>query len=188
MKALITGGAGFVGSHLAEALVRKGHRVRVLDDFSSGRHENHRHLQGDLTVLEGDCADPRAAARAVKGVEVVFHEAAQPSVARSVAEPLASHRANATGTLTLTFSYYMAHLNNSSSADFLRVSIVGTTTSQVFQEVGAANTDAAVWATSPSISLNSFAGQTIRIRIEAADASTASLVEAAIDDVRITQQ
>jgi hypothetical protein len=94
----------------------------------------------------------------------------------------------ATGTLTLTFSYYMAHLNNSSSADFLRVSIVGSTTTQVFSEVGAANTDAAVWATTTPISLNAFAGQTVRILIEAADASTASLVEAAIDDVRITQQ
>jgi UDP-N-acetylglucosamine/UDP-N-acetyl-alpha-D-glucosaminouronate 4-epimerase len=101
MNILVTGGAGFIGSHLAEALVRKGHRVRVLDDFSSGRHENLRHLAGDVKVMEGDCADPRAAARAVKGVEVVYHEAAQPSVARSVAEPLGSHRANATGTLTL---------------------------------------------------------------------------------------
>ncbi len=93
----------------------------------------------------------------------------------------------ATGTLTLTFSYYMAHLNNSSSADFLRVSIVGATTTQVFQEVGAATNDAAAWA-STSANISAFAGQTVRILIEAADASTASLVEAAIDDVRITQQ
>ena len=92
----------------------------------------------------------------------------------------------ATGTLTLSFSYYLAHLNNSSSADFLRVSIVGATTSQVFQEVGAADTDAAVWA-STSVNISAFAGQTVRIRIEAADASTASLVEAGVDDVRITQ-
>jgi hypothetical protein len=92
-----------------------------------------------------------------------------------------------TGTLTLSFSYYMAHLNNSSSADFLRVYVVGSTTTQVFQEVGAANNDAAAWATT-SANISSFAGQTVRIRVEAADASTASLVEAAIDDVRITQQ
>jgi hypothetical protein len=91
------------------------------------------------------------------------------------------------GTLTLSFSYYMAHLNNSSSADFLRVSVVGSTTTQVFSEAGAANTDAASWATATA-NISSFAGQTVRIRIEAADASTASLVEAAIDDVRITQQ
>jgi hypothetical protein len=93
-----------------------------------------------------------------------------------------------TGNLTLTFSYYMAHLNNSSSADFFRVFVVGSTTTQVLQELGAANNDSAVWATSPNISLNAFAGQTIRIRIQAADASGASLVEAAVDDVRITQQ
>src|SRR6185436_13784562 len=93
----------------------------------------------------------------------------------------------ATGTLTLSFSYYFAHLNNSSSADFLRVSVVGATTTQVFQELGAATTDAAAWA-SGSANISAFAGQTVRIRIEAADASTASLVEAGIDDVRITQQ
>ncbi len=94
----------------------------------------------------------------------------------------------ATGTINLTFSYYFAHLNNSSNLDFLRVSIVGATTSQVLQELGAATNDAAVWATSPTINISAFAGQTVRILIEAADASTASLVEAAIDDVRITQQ
>jgi hypothetical protein len=93
----------------------------------------------------------------------------------------------ATGTLTLSFSYYFAHLNNSSSADFLRVSVVGATTTQVFQELGAATTDAAAWATT-SANISAFAGQTVRILIEAADASTASLVEAAIDDLRITQQ
>ena len=92
-----------------------------------------------------------------------------------------------TGTLTLSLSYYFAHLNNSSSADFFRVFVVGATTSQVLQELGAATTDAAGWATA-SVNISSFAGQTIRIRVEAADASTASLVEAAVDDVRITQQ
>jgi hypothetical protein len=91
------------------------------------------------------------------------------------------------GTLTLTFSYYMAHLNNSSSADFLRIFVVGSTTTQVFQEVGAGNDDDAVWA-SGSANISAFAGQTVRIRIDAADASGASLVEAAVDDVRITQQ
>jgi hypothetical protein len=94
----------------------------------------------------------------------------------------------ATGTLTLTFSYYMAHLSNSSSADFFRVKVVGATTVTVFQELGAANDDDAVWASSGNISLAAFAGQTVRILIEAADAGGASLVEAAVDDVRITQQ
>ena len=92
-----------------------------------------------------------------------------------------------TGTLTLSFAYYMAHLNNSSGADFLSVAIVGNTTSAVFQEVGAANNDAASFATQ-SVNISGFAGQTVRIRIQAADADTASLVEAAVDNVTITQQ
>jgi hypothetical protein len=91
------------------------------------------------------------------------------------------------GTLTLSFSFYLAHGNNATSADFLRVSIVGSTTTQVFQRLGAATNVNGVWA-STSVSLNAFAGQTVRIRIEAADASTASLVEAGVDDVRITSQ
>ncbi|HEX9185656.1 MAG TPA: M36 family metallopeptidase [Vicinamibacteria bacterium] len=93
----------------------------------------------------------------------------------------------ASGSLSLSFSYYLAHGTNSSTADFLRVSVVGATTAVVFQEQGAANNDDAAWA-STSVGLNAFAGQTVRILVEAADASTASLVEAAIDDVRVTQQ
>jgi hypothetical protein len=91
------------------------------------------------------------------------------------------------GTLTLSFSYYLAHGTNSSTADFLRVRIVGSPNTLVFEELGAANNDDGVWATATA-NLSAFAGQTIRILIEAADASTASLVEAAVDDVRITQQ
>jgi len=91
------------------------------------------------------------------------------------------------GTLSLSFSYYLAHGSNSSSADFLRVYVVGSTTSLVFEELGAGNDDDAAWATATA-NISSFAGQTVRIRIEAADASTASLVEAAVDDVVITQQ
>jgi len=89
------------------------------------------------------------------------------------------------GNLTLSFNYYLAHLNNGSSADFLRVSVVGSTTTLVLEELAAANTDAAVWANS-STSLNSFAGQTVYILIEAADAGSGSLIEAAVDDVLIT--
>jgi hypothetical protein len=93
----------------------------------------------------------------------------------------------ATGTLTLTFNQYLAHGSNATSADFLRVRVVGTTNTVVFQRLGAAADVDAVWAAA-SASLNAFAGQTIRIVIEAADAATASLVEAGIDDIRITQQ
>ena len=92
-----------------------------------------------------------------------------------------------TGTLTLSFSYYFAHASNSSSADFLRVRIVGGTTATVFEQRGAATDRDAVWGTA-SVGLNSFAGQTISILIEAADAGNASLVEAAVDDVAITQR
>lgn len=91
------------------------------------------------------------------------------------------------GTLTLSFEYYFAHASNATSADYLRVSVVGSTTSLVFEELGAGNDDDAVWD-SHSADISSFAGQTVRILIEAADASSASLIEAGIDDVVITQQ
>ncbi len=91
------------------------------------------------------------------------------------------------GTLTMTFSYYLAHGSNSSSADYLRVSVVGTTQATVFQELGDTNDDDGVWTTA-TIDLSAFAGQTIRILVEAADAAGASLVEAAIDEVKIVRQ
>jgi hypothetical protein len=91
------------------------------------------------------------------------------------------------GTLTLSFRYYLAHGTNSSSADYLRVAVAGTTRTTVLEELGAANDDDAAWATA-TVDVTAFAGQTIRIVIEAADASTASLVEAGIDDVRIVSQ
>jgi len=101
MKILVSGGAGFIGSHISEALVRAGHRVRVLDNFYSGRLKNLSAVKADVEVFRGDCADLRAARRASRGVEVVYHEAAIPSVARSVDDPALSHAANATGTLSL---------------------------------------------------------------------------------------
>ena len=101
MRVLVTGGAGFIGSHLAEALVRRGHRVRVLDNFYSGKRGNLRAVAPEVEVLKGDCADPAVARRAARGMEAVLHEAAIPSVARSVADPALSHRANATATLSM---------------------------------------------------------------------------------------
>ncbi len=93
----------------------------------------------------------------------------------------------AAGPLTLSFQYYLAHGSNSSSADSFRAFVVnGTASTQVFQSLGAAANRNGAW-TAASASLNAFAGQTVRIRFEAADASTASLVEAGVDDVRITQ-
>jgi nucleoside-diphosphate-sugar epimerase len=101
MNVLVTGGAGFIGSSLARSLAGDGHAVRVLDDFSTGRKENLDGVDGDLEVLEGDVRDPAAVARAVAGAEVVHHLAALPSVARSVADPRASHQVNVDGTLNV---------------------------------------------------------------------------------------
>ncbi|MCM3872103.1 MAG: carboxypeptidase regulatory-like domain-containing protein [Pyrinomonadaceae bacterium] len=93
----------------------------------------------------------------------------------------------ASGNITLSFRYYLAHGSNASSADFLRFRVVGTTTTTVFQEIGDGADDDGVWATA-TIDLSAFAGQTIRILIEAADAGSPSLIEAGVDDVRIVQQ
>jgi UDP-glucose 4-epimerase len=98
---LVTGGAGFIGSHVAEALVRRGDKVRVLDNLSMGNRENLSHLGGDLELVVGDVEDPEAVRGSLAGIEVVFHQAALASVPLSVTNPLASHAACATGTLNL---------------------------------------------------------------------------------------
>jgi UDP-glucose 4-epimerase len=100
---LVTGGAGFIGSHLAEALVRRRDRVRVVDNLTTGRRENLAHLPY-VEFLEGDLADPSVAQRAVQGCEFVLHQAAIPSVPRSVKDPVTSHRAN----VEATFNVLMA--------------------------------------------------------------------------------
>ena len=102
---VVTGGAGFIGSHLVESILRLGHRVRIVDDFTSGTRKNIDLARaaagggGDLEVVEGDLADAGFAADSIKGADYVLHQAAVPSVPRSVAEPLRTHAANATGTL-----------------------------------------------------------------------------------------
>ena len=93
---LITGGAGFIGSHLVDALVGRGEAVRVLDDFSTGQHTN-----PETEVITGDVADVDIVERAVAGVDVVFHLAAHRAVLRSVEHPLATDRANTFGTLNV---------------------------------------------------------------------------------------
>jgi len=98
---LVTGGAGFIGSNIVRELVRRGSRPRVLDNFATGRRENLAGLAGAIELIEGDVTCPDAARRATQGVDFVLHQAALPSVPRSVADPLASHHANATGTLVL---------------------------------------------------------------------------------------
>jgi nucleoside-diphosphate-sugar epimerase len=97
---LVTGGAGFIGSHLAEALVGRGQRVRVVDSLITGRRQNLAHLP-EVEFLEGDLADPAVARDAVRGVEYVLHQAAIPSVPRSVEDPVTSNRANIDASLNL---------------------------------------------------------------------------------------
>jgi nucleoside-diphosphate-sugar epimerase len=97
---LVTGGAGFIGSNIAEALSKRSDRVRVLDNFVTGRRENLAAI-GAVDLVEGDLRNPADVARAVDGVEGVFHEAALRSVPRSVDDPTSSNDVNITGTLNL---------------------------------------------------------------------------------------
>ena len=99
-KYLVTGGAGFIGSHLIEELIRRGQDVRIADDFSTGLREN---LPSDARyeLIEGDLADAAVAREAVAGCDFVLHQAAIPSVPRSVKDPVTSHRANVDATLSL---------------------------------------------------------------------------------------
>jgi len=103
---LVTGGAGFIGSHVAERLLAEGHRVRVLDNFSTGSRANLAFARGNrrLEVLRGDLRNPKAVERAVRGVSAVFHQAAMRSVPRSVADPLGANAANVTGTLHVLYA------------------------------------------------------------------------------------
>jgi len=96
---LVTGGAGFIGSHLVEGLLEQGFRVRVVDNLSTGRAANLAHLAGRFDFLEGDLSDFEVCRRAVDQVDYVFHQAAIPSVPRSVREPLGSHASGPTATL-----------------------------------------------------------------------------------------
>jgi nucleoside-diphosphate-sugar epimerase len=98
---LVTGGAGFIGSHLVERLLAEGHRVRVLDNFSTGSRMNLAFARGNrrLEVIRGDLANLKAVERSVRGVAAVFHQAAMRSVPRSVADPLGANASNVTGTL-----------------------------------------------------------------------------------------
>lgn len=95
---LVTGGAGFIGSSIAEALLTSGEHVRILDDFSTGRRENVMSLSGRFELMEGSIVDPETVARAMRGAEVVFHQAAIPSVVRSVENPQATILVGVQGT------------------------------------------------------------------------------------------
>jgi UDP-glucose 4-epimerase len=99
--ALVTGGAGFIGSHLVEALLGQGMRVRVLDNLSTGRLANLAHLEGRFEWIEGSAGEFATCRQAAQGVDYVFHQAAIPSVPRSVKEPLPSHESGPTATLNM---------------------------------------------------------------------------------------
>jgi UDP-glucose 4-epimerase len=101
VKVLVTGGAGFIGSHLVERLLREGFEVRVLDNFSTGRPENLAVVASRIELVEGDICDHRVVREAMRAVEVVFHEAALCSVARSVEEPQTTNAVNIGGTLNV---------------------------------------------------------------------------------------
>ncbi len=101
VKILVTGGAGFIGSHIVTGLVERGDAVRVLDNLDTGSRENLAHLGGKVEFIEGDVTDPQRVAKAVEGVEIIFHQAALASVPRSVAAPLDTNAVCVTGTLNV---------------------------------------------------------------------------------------
>jgi UDP-glucose 4-epimerase len=98
---LVTGGAGFIGSNIVRALLARGDKVRVLDNFFSGKRENLAEVAKDIELIEGDIRNEADLEKSLKGIELVFHEAAIPSVPRSMVEPVANHEAGATATLKL---------------------------------------------------------------------------------------
>ena len=100
-KVLVTGGAGFIGSHIVDALVARGDSVTVLDNLSTGRVENLAAVRKRIELVEGDLADPGVVRSAVQGVDCIFHQAALASVQRSVEKPLDTHAACVTGTLVV---------------------------------------------------------------------------------------
>src|SRR6516225_8715954 len=98
---LVTGGAGFIGSHLVEGLLERGHRVRLLDNFATGRRRNLRGLERDIEMVEGDIQSFERVDQAVAGCDIVLHQAALPSVQRSIEDPLTSNATNVMGTLNV---------------------------------------------------------------------------------------
>ncbi len=105
---LVTGGAGFIGSNIARQLLKDGHEVTVLDNFSTGHRRNIESLPGEVKLVEGDLRSVDDIKRAIEGVQYVIHQAALPSVARSVRDPFPTEQVNATGTLRLLWEAHAA--------------------------------------------------------------------------------
>src|SRR3954454_6402268 len=101
VQLLVTGGGGFIGSHLVHRLVRDGHSVRVVDNFTTGHRRNLEPVLGEIELVEGDLQSYERAHAAVRDCEVVLHQAAMPSVPRSIQDPLTSNASNVIGTLNV---------------------------------------------------------------------------------------
>jgi len=101
VKFLVTGGAGFIGSNIVEELLNRGCTVRVLDNFSTGKRENLKQFNKDIELIEGDIRSYHIVQQAVKGIDVILHQAALPSVPRSIKDPITSNEVNVVGTLNI---------------------------------------------------------------------------------------
>ncbi len=101
MKVLVSGGAGFIGSNIVEELLRRDYHVRVIDNFSTGKRENLRQFENDVELFEGDVRSYHLVSQAVKGVDLIFHQAALPSVPRSINDPITTNEVNVVGTLNV---------------------------------------------------------------------------------------
>lgn len=101
MKVLVTGGGGFIGSNIVEELLNKNYEVKVLDNFSTGRRENLKPFINDIELIEGDIRSYHTVQKAVRGVEVILHQAALPSVPRSINDPITTNEVNVGGTLNV---------------------------------------------------------------------------------------
>ena len=101
MKFLVTGGAGFIGSNIVEELLKRSYSVRVLDNFSTGKRDNLRGFDNDIELIEGDIRSYHIVRQAVQGIDIILHQAALPSVPRSIHDPITTHEVNATGTLNI---------------------------------------------------------------------------------------
>jgi nucleoside-diphosphate-sugar epimerase len=101
MKYLVTGGAGFIGSNIVEELLKRKENVRILDNFSTGKRENLKEFEKDIELIEGDVRSYHIVQEAVKGVDVILHQAALPSVPRSIKDPITTNEVNIGGTLNL---------------------------------------------------------------------------------------
>lgn len=103
-KILLTGGAGFIGSHLADGFLTRGYSLRILDNFSTGKRDNIKHILNDIELIEGDIRDAETVSKVVEDVNIIVHEAALPSVPRSIKDPVTTNQVNVNGTLNLLWA------------------------------------------------------------------------------------